>query len=263
MIKYGMNKSKGSAPAITSSQPDPPAPRLVTALFAQLAALYPEHPLDVRGAAPFRVLVAAMLSSRTKDPVTNAAVERVCGARPPRRRRSCAIPEDELAALLKPVGFYIQKAAQLHRLCRPCLSALMARCRRRARNCWSCSGVGRKVANLVLNICFDEPAICVDTHVHRIANRLGWVVTDTPEADGARAAGGDRAAALERAQPRAGQPRPAGVPPHQPQMQRLPHRGALCAQRGGAQPVRCPRRQAARYTYARPGWIPAVVEPWM
>lgn len=180
MIKYGMNKSKGSAPAITSSQPDPPAPRLVTALFAQLAALYPEHPLDVRGAAPFRVLVAAMLSSRTKDPVTNAAVERVWvrGSTP---QAILAIPEDELAALLKPVGFYIQKAAQLHHLCQTLLERFNGEVPQTREELLELSGVGRKVANLVLNVCFDAPAICVDTHVHRIANRLGWVVTDTPE----------------------------------------------------------------------------------
>jgi endonuclease III len=180
MIKYGMNKSKGQSPAFTQPQPAKPEARMVAALFKQLGALYPEHPLDVRGAAPFRVLVAAMLSSRTKDPVTNAAVERLW-VRAGTPEAILAIPEAELSALLKPVGFYIQKASQLHGLCSTLLSRFGGEAPATREELMELPGVGRKVANLVLNVCFDVAAICVDTHVHRIANRLGWVVTDTPE----------------------------------------------------------------------------------
>lgn len=180
MIKYGMNKSKGAAQVITAPQPPPPEPRAVSALFALLAAQYPDHPLEVRGAAPFRVLVAAMLSSRTKDPVTNAAMARLW-ARGSSPEAILAIPEPELAELIKPVGFYMQKAAQLHGLCRTLLTRFGGAVPRTREELVELPGVGRKVANLVLNVCFDEAAICVDTHVHRIANRLGWVATATPE----------------------------------------------------------------------------------
>lgn len=191
MIKYVMPKSKGEslpgtkskaavAAKASAARPAKPAAREVGALFAQLSALYPDHPLEVRGAAPFRVLVAAMLSSRTKDPVTNDAMRRLW-ARASTPRAILAVPEEELASLIKPVGFYTAKAGQLHGLCRLLLERFGGEVPRTREELIELPGVGRKVANLVLNVCFDEAAICVDTHVHRISNRLGWVVTEAPE----------------------------------------------------------------------------------
>lgn len=191
MIKYAMPKSKGeslpvtklpaAAPAATkTTRPGKPTAREVGALFAQLAELYPDHPLEVRDAAPFRVLVAAMLSSRTKDPVTNEAMRRLW-SRASSPQGILAIPEEQLAALIKPVGFYQAKAGQLHGLCQLLLDRFGGDVPRTRDELIELPGVGRKVANLVLNVCFDEAAICVDTHVHRISNRLGWVVTETPD----------------------------------------------------------------------------------
>jgi len=150
-------------------------------VLSTLEALYPKHPLEVERQAPFHALVATVLASRTKDPVTNAAMRRLW-ARAATPQAILAVPEAELAALIKPVGFYQQKARQLHGLCRMVVERYSGQVPGTREELMELPGVGRKVANLVLNICFDEPAICVDTHVHRIANRLGWVETGTPEA---------------------------------------------------------------------------------
>jgi endonuclease-3 len=91
------------------------------------------------------------------------------------------VPEDELAQLIKPVGFYLTKAKHLHEMARLLLGEFDGQVPRTRDDLLRLPGVGRKVANLVLNICYAEPAICVDVHVHRIANRLGWVATGTPE----------------------------------------------------------------------------------
>jgi len=155
-------------------------PRRAGMVLTKLAALYPRHPLNVRPREPFQVLVATVLSSRTKDPTTNAAMERLW-ARATTPQGILAVPEDELAALIRPVGFYRTKAANLHKLCRQLIEQHGGRVPATRDELILLSGVGRKVANLVLNICFNTAAICVDTHVHRIANRLGWVVTESPE----------------------------------------------------------------------------------
>lgn len=154
--------------------------RRTARVLDRLAEEYPSHPLNVSPRAPFRVLVATVLSSRTKDPTTNAAMERLW-PRASTPAELLEVPEDELAALIKPVGFYQTKARHLHGLSRMLIEQHGGKVPRTREELMALPGVGRKVANLVLNICFDEPAICVDTHVHRISNRLGWVVTATPE----------------------------------------------------------------------------------
>lgn len=92
-----------------------------------------------------------------------------------------AVPVDVLAGLIKPVGFYRNKAQQLHGLSQQLLDDFNGNVPRTREELMELPGVGRKVANLVLGICFEVSAICVDTHVHRISNRLGWVSTATPE----------------------------------------------------------------------------------
>jgi endonuclease III len=149
-------------------------------ILMQLAVLYPQHPLDVAGRDNFYVLVSAMLSSRTKDPVTNGAMQRLW-AQASTPQQLLLVPEAELAQLLKPVGFYSQKAGQLLGLCQRLIAEYGGQVPATREELMTLPGVGRKVANLVLNICFNAPAICVDTHVHRISNRLGWVQTTAVE----------------------------------------------------------------------------------
>ncbi len=165
---------------MSQDYPRPPSKRAATAFFNKLARLYTTHPLDVTADEPFRVLVGTILSSRTKDPVTNAAIARLWAvARTP--EDILAIPEQQLAELIKPVGFHNAKAHNLHGMCEMLINEFSGEIPRTQEELLQLPGVGRKVANLVLNICFDIPAICVDTHVHRICNRLGWICTDTPE----------------------------------------------------------------------------------
>ena len=165
---------------VPQEYPKPPTRREATAFFRNLSAEYTQYPLDVSADDPFRVLVGTILSARTKDPVTNAAINRLWKvARTP--EGLLGIPEDGLAALLHPVGFYMTKARNLHRMCEMLIEDYLGKVPDTREELLRLPGVGRKVANLVLNICFGKPAICVDTHVHRIVNRLGWVETDTPE----------------------------------------------------------------------------------
>jgi len=179
----------------------PPTPRQTAALLRRLEPVYATHPLRVSADQPFQVLIATILSARTQDPTTNAAMGRLWQragelsgkdggvpgqARIPARRRIgpadlLLIDERELAVLLNPVGFYITKAGNVLRACRLLLDEFGGQVPQTREELLRLPGVGRKVANLVLNICFDTPAICVDTHVHRIANRLGWVETQSPE----------------------------------------------------------------------------------
>jgi endonuclease-3 len=150
-------------------------------LIPKLAKIYTGHPLDANNSPePFKCLIATVLSSRTKDPVTNAAMKRLWRrARTP--RGLLTVSQEEIAELIKPVGFYGQKAKHLHGLSRRLLEDFGGRVPQTRGELMELPGVGRKVANLVLAVCFDVPAICVDTHVHRISNRLGWLESETPE----------------------------------------------------------------------------------
>ena len=130
---------------------------------------------------PFDVLVSTIISLRTKDEVTGPASRRLLG-RAPTIAELAELPEAKIAALIYPAGFYNTKARQLRAVAAILLrdhdgtvpGSLAALLR--------LPGVGRKTANLVLGLSFDIPAICVDTHVHRICNRLGWVDTRDPDA---------------------------------------------------------------------------------
>lgn len=130
---------------------------------------------------PFRVLVSTIISLRTKDEVTGPAARRLL-ARAPGAAALAALPEAEIAGLIYPAGFYRTKGRQLR-----AAAALLLRDHAGAvpgslPALLRLPGVGRKTANLVLGLGFGTPAICVDTHVHRICNRLGWVDTPTPDA---------------------------------------------------------------------------------
>jgi len=130
---------------------------------------------------PFEVLISTMLSAQTRDPVTAAASARLFRvARTP--RTMAALSTKRIEKLIYPVSFYRHKAKHVKDTCR----ILMARYRGRVpgtmEELLTLPGVGRKTANLVLILSFRSVQnICVDTHVHRISNRLGWVRTRTPD----------------------------------------------------------------------------------
>ena len=130
---------------------------------------------------PFQVLIATILSAQTKDAVTHAASTRLFRvARTPRSMAKLTVKEIE--RLIYPVSFYRNKAVHVRRTSELLLSRYDGRVPESMEELLTLPGVGRKTANLVLILAHRSPDnICVDTHVHRISNRLGWVNTRTPE----------------------------------------------------------------------------------
>jgi endonuclease III len=130
---------------------------------------------------PFQVLIATMLSAQTKDAVTHAASTRLFQvARTPRSVAKLTVKQIE--RLIYPVSFYRNKAVHVRETCELLLSRYNGVVPDSMEELLTLPGVGRKTANLVLILAHRSPDnICVDTHVHRISNRLGWVHTRTPE----------------------------------------------------------------------------------
>lgn len=129
---------------------------------------------------PFLILVSTLLSLRTKDPVTEAASKRLFKlARTPRalsRLSSAAIRR-----AIYPVCFYRVKTGTLKAVAKELLSRHGGKVPDDIDALTALKGVGRKTANLVVTLGFGKPGICVDTHVHRICNRWGYVRTKTPD----------------------------------------------------------------------------------
>lgn len=132
-------------------------------------------------ADPFQVLIATMLSAQTRDPVTHAASVRLFrAARTPRTMARLGVKEIE--RLIYPVSFYRNKAVHVKRTCEEIQFRFGGKVPGTMEELLSLPGVGRKTANLVLILAHRSAAnICVDTHVHRISNRLGWAFTRTPD----------------------------------------------------------------------------------
>ena len=130
---------------------------------------------------PFEVLVATMLSAQTRDAVTAAASARLFKvARTP--KAMAKLTEKQIDKLIYPVSFYRRKAVHVKETCRILVEQYRGRVPATLEQLLTLPGVGRKTANLVLILSFrSRENICVDTHVHRISNRLGWVATRTPE----------------------------------------------------------------------------------
>ena len=130
---------------------------------------------------PVHVLIATMLSAQTRDPVTAAAAGRLFRAAPTAAGMS-KLPISRIQKLIYPVSFYRHKARHVKATCRRLVARYRGRVPATMEELLALPGVGRKTANLVLILGHSSREnICVDTHVHRIANRLGWVRTKTPE----------------------------------------------------------------------------------
>ena len=129
----------------------------------------------------FQVLIATMLSAQTRDAVTDAASARLFAvARTP--GEMARLPVKRIERLIYPVSFYRHKAVHVREACRQILERFGGRVPDTMETLLTLPGVGRKTANLVLILAHRSAVnICVDTHVHRIANRLGWVRTRTPD----------------------------------------------------------------------------------
>lgn len=159
--------------------------RDITKILQALEAKLPEWDMPIVSALaddqadPFLLLISTLLSLRTKDEVTALASERLFRlADTPAKMLS--IPEDTIARTVFPVGFYRTKARTIHSVCRDLIDRFGGRVPETMEELLSLKGVGRKTANLVLSLGYGKDGICVDTHVHRISNRLGYVRTRTP-----------------------------------------------------------------------------------
>ncbi len=129
---------------------------------------------------PFRVLIACLLSLRTKDKTTADASRRLFAlAHQP--RTMLKLPLRRIERAIYPVGFYRNKARQIKDICRRLLEAYGGRVPDSIDELLTFNGVGRKTANLTVTVGYNKPGICVDIHVHRISNRWGYVKTKTPE----------------------------------------------------------------------------------
>jgi endonuclease III len=129
---------------------------------------------------PFKILIGTLLSARTQDATTHAASTRLFrAARTPRAMARLTVPEIE--QLIYPVSFYRNKARFVKATCDALVTRFHGQVPRTLEEMVTLPGVGRKTANLVMILAFaSQKNICVDTHVHRISNRMGWVETREP-----------------------------------------------------------------------------------
>ena len=128
---------------------------------------------------PFKILVSTIISARTKDEVTGPATERLFAlADSPEAMRK--LPEEEIEKAIFPAGFYHTKARAIRKASQELAARFGSRVPDSIEALLTLPGVGRKTANLVVTLAHNKAGICVDTHVHRITNRWGYVKTKTP-----------------------------------------------------------------------------------
>lgn len=128
---------------------------------------------------PFKVLISCILSLRTKDEVTKKATERLF-ERVKTIEDIIEMPEEEIAKIIYPVGFYRNKAKTIKAIAKELLEKYGGKVPDTVEELLKLKGVGRKTANLVITEAYGKDGVCVDTHVHRISNRMGLVSTKTP-----------------------------------------------------------------------------------
>lgn len=141
---------------------------------------YKQIPLIPVSKTPFQTLVAVMLSSRTRDETTAKVCKRLFKVAPTPQKLA-QLENSEIENFIYPVGFYKTKARQLKQLAKNIAERFNGEVPKIREDLTSLPGIGRKTANIVLARAFNIPAIGVDTHVHRVANVLGWIKTKTPE----------------------------------------------------------------------------------
>lgn len=132
------------------------------------------------GRDPFLILISCLLSLRSRDTVTYPICENLF-AQVKTPAQLAALPLEKIEKIIHSVNFYKRKAKLLHDVSRTIITRFNNKVPHTEKELLSIHGVGIKTANLVLAEAFKQPAICVDTHVHALANRLGWVKTKTPQ----------------------------------------------------------------------------------
>ena len=129
---------------------------------------------------PFKVLISCILSLRTQDKTTAAASKRLF-ALADTPAAMLRLSREEIEQAIYPVGFFRNKARQILEICQVLIERFAAIVPDDLDDLLTLKGVGRKTANLVVTLGFGKPGICVDTHVHRITNRWGYIATRSPE----------------------------------------------------------------------------------
>lgn len=129
---------------------------------------------------PFKVLISCILSLRTQDRTTGPASARLFSLADTPEKMIKLLAED-IEKAIYPVGFYRTKSVTILNICRTLLGSYQGKVPDDLDELLKLKGVGRKTANLVITLGFGKEGICVDTHVHRICNRWGYVLTKTPE----------------------------------------------------------------------------------
>lgn len=167
---------------MTKTKPKPSTPvDTFEAMLAVLDTVYTHHPMgDVTTGDPYKVLVGCILSLRTKDEVTIPACERLFAVADTPTAMLKLSPL-EIEKLIYPCGFYRTKAVTILEASQALLERFNGQTPATIEELLTLKGVGRKTANLVVGLGHNLPAICVDSHVHRIANRMGVVLTQTPD----------------------------------------------------------------------------------
>jgi endonuclease III len=135
--------------------------------------------MAVQNDSPYRILVATILSTRTKDETTAKSSQKLFEVADSFDDLE-KLSEKEIAELIFPVGFYNEKAKHLKQIPKILREKFGGEIPQTIDELLEFPGVGRKVANLILISVFNKPAICVDTHVHRIFNRFGYIKTKNP-----------------------------------------------------------------------------------
>ncbi|NIU88152.1 MAG: endonuclease III [Nitrosopumilaceae archaeon] len=129
---------------------------------------------------PFKVLISTVLSLRTKDETTAAASRRLFKLAD-NPKDMLKLSEKKIVEAIYPVGFYKTKAKNINSICMDLIENYDSIVPDDIDELLKFKGVGRKTANLVVTLGYNKPGICVDTHVHRISNRFGYIVTETPD----------------------------------------------------------------------------------
>jgi endonuclease III len=146
-----------------------------------LDASYDDHPMDrITQHDPFKVLVACIMSLRTKDDLTIPLAEKLFtyAATP---EAIAAMSVEALEQAIYPVGFYKTKAKNILEICRVLIQDYQSQVPDTVEALLEFKGVGRKTANLVVGLGHQKPSICVDVHVYRICNRLGYLHSSSPD----------------------------------------------------------------------------------
>ncbi len=142
-----------------------------------LATTYPTLPMhEAFGHDPFQMLIAVVLSQRSRDSVTVPTAQTLF-ARAHTPQELCSLAQSELESIIKPIGFYHTKASAIKKLSAIIVERFNGVVPATEQELLSLPHVGRKTANIILTCFFHTPQIAVDIHVHRITNRLGWVQT--------------------------------------------------------------------------------------